>query len=164
MILGMNLRLFTQIHVAISFIAIASGLVVGVCMLTGKLLRRVTTLFLATTVLTSVTGFFFAFKGITPAVILGILSLIVLLIAFIAYYGKHLAAGWPRTYVITAMLALYLNCFVLIAQSFQKIPALHVLAPTGTEAAFKISQAVLLIVFVVWTIAAVRKFRFPLPA
>jgi hypothetical protein len=164
MILGMSTYLFTQIHVAISLVGIASGLVVAISMMMGKSLRMVTALFLITTVLTSVTGFFFPIHGVTPGIVVGILSLVVLVFTLVAYYGKHLAGGWRRTYVITAMLALYLNCFVLIAQSFQKIPSLHALAPTGTEGPFKISQLILLVVFVVLTIAADKKFRFSTPA
>jgi hypothetical protein len=159
----MSTALFTQIHVAISLIAIASGLVVALCMIVNKLLRMVTTLFLVTTVLTSVTGFFYPIHGVTPGIIVGIVSLVVLALTLIAYYGKHLIGGWRRTYIITAMFALYLNCFVLVAQSFQKIPSLHALAPTGTEGPFKIAQLILLVVFVVLTIVADKKFH-PLPA
>ena len=164
MILGMSTLLFTQIHVVISLIGIASGLVVAAGMIMGKPLRMVTALFLLTTVLTSVTGFFYPFHGVTPGIVVGVLSLVVLLFTLIAYYGKHLAGGWRRTYVITAMFALYLNCFVLVAQSFQKIPSLHALAPTGTEGPFKISQLIVLVVFVVLTIFADKKFRFSTPA
>jgi hypothetical protein len=164
MILGMSTLLFTQIHVVISLIGIASGLVVAVGMIMGKPLRMVTALFLLTTVLTSVTGFFYPFHGVTPGIVVGVLSLVVLLFTLIAYYGKHLAGGWRRTYVITAMFALYLNCFVLVAQSFQKIPSLHALAPTGTEGPFKISQLIALVLFVVLTIFADKKFRFSTPA
>jgi hypothetical protein len=159
MILGMSLRLFTQIHVAISIIAIASGLLVAFSLLTGKSLPKITSLFLITTILTSVTGFFFPFHGVTPGIIVGIVSLIVLILPVIAYYGKHLTGGWRRTYIITAMFALYLNCFVLVAQSFQKIPSLHALAPTGTEPAFKIAQLCLLLIFIVLTFGVDRKYR-----
>ena len=164
MILGMSTHLYTQIHVIISLIAIVSGLIVALGMTMGRSQPILVSVFLWMTVLTSVTGFFFPFKGVTPGIILGIVSLVVLLLTLVAYNGKHLAGGWRRTYVITAMLALYLNCFVLVAQCFQKIPALKALAPTGTEPAFKISQVVLLVVFVVWTIVADKKFRFPVPA
>jgi hypothetical protein len=164
MILGMSTTLFTQIHVAISLIAIASGLVVAIYMMIGKSLPKVTALFLITTVLTSVTGFFFPIHGVTPGIVVGILSLVVLSFTLFAYYGKHLTGGWRGTYVITAMFALYLNVFVLIAQSFQKIPSLHALAPTGTEPAFKISQVTVLVIFIAMTIIAYRKFRPPLSA
>jgi hypothetical protein len=159
MILGMSTHLYTVIHVIISLIAIASGLLAVIGMMMGKPLHAMTGLFLITTILTSVTGFFFPFHGVTPGIVVGIISLVVLLVAVIALYSKHIAGGWRRTYIITAMFALYLNCFVLIAQSFQKIPSLHALAPTGTEPAFKISQVTLLVVFVVLTIVVDKKFR-----
>jgi hypothetical protein len=161
MILGMSTSLFTQIHVAISLIAIASGLVAALGMIVGKLLRKVTTLFLVTTILTSITGFLFPYHGTTPGIVVGIVSLIVLLITVISYYGKHQAGGWRRVYVFTAMFALYLNCFVLVAQGFQKIPALHALAPTGAEPAFKFGQVAVLVIFIALTIAVDRKYRGP---
>jgi hypothetical protein len=164
MILGMSTHLYTQIHVIISLVAIVSGLLVAFGMMMGKPLPAMTALFLFTTILTSVTGFFFPFHGVTPGIIVGILSLVVLLVALIARYSRHLAGGWLRTYVISAMFALYLNVFVLVAQCFQKIPSLHALAPTGTEPAFKISQAIVLVLFVVLTIVADKKFRLFAPA
>jgi len=160
MILGMSLALYTQIHVIISLIAIASGLLVAIGMIMARSSGPMTALFLATTVLTSVTGFFFPFHGVTPGIVVGILSLVVLLLAVIARYGKHLAGGWRGTYVFTAMFALYLNVFVLVAQCFEHIPSFHALAPTGTEPPFKIAQGIVLVVFVVLTIFANKKFRF----
>jgi hypothetical protein len=164
MILGISTSLYTQIHVIISLIGIISGLVVAIGMMMAKALPKLTALFLITTILTSITGFFFPFHGVTPGIVVGILSLIVLLITLIAWYGKHLAGGWRTTFVITAMFALYFNVFVLIAQSFQKIPALHALAPTGTETPFKIAQLLALILFIVLTIVAAKKLRPPLIA
>ena len=160
MILGMSVALYTQIHVIISLIAIASGLLVAIGMIMARSSSSMTALFLFTTILTSVTGFFFPFHGVTPGIVVGVLSLVVLLLAVIARYGKHLAGGWRGTYVITAMFALYLNIFVLVAQCFEHIPSFHVLAPTGTEPPFKIAQGIVLVVFVVLTIAANKKFRF----
>jgi hypothetical protein len=128
-------------------------------MLGGKRMDRMTALFLITTVLTSVTGFFFPFHGVTPGIILGILSLIVLALCIPARYSFHLAGKWRATYVITAVIALYFNCFVLLAQSFQKIPALHALAPKGNEPPFLIAEGILLILFIVLGIQAVKKFH-----
>jgi hypothetical protein len=128
-------------------------------LLSSKRLDGWTALFLASTVATSVTGFFFPFHGVTPADVFGVLSLIVLPIAMFARYGRSLAGGWRRTYVITAMIALYLNVFVLIAQLFDKVPTLKAIAPTKTEPTFKISQLVVLVLFVVLTVAAAKKFR-----
>lgn len=159
MILGISTTLFTQIHVAISLIGIATGFIVAFGLIAGNPLPKLTALFLTTTILTSVTGFFFPFKGMTPGIVVGILSLVILAFTLLARYGKHLAGGWRRTYVITAMLALYLNFFVLIVQSFMKVPSLHALAPTGSEPPFKLVQAVTLVIFVVLTILADKKFR-----
>ena len=159
MILGMSLSLYSQIHVIISLIGIASGLLVAIGMLMARSSSPMTALFLATTVLTSVTGFFFPFHGVTPGIVVGILSLVVLLLTLIARYGKHMAGSWRGTYVITAMFALYLNVFVLVAQCFEHIPSLHVLAPTGTEPPFKIAQGIVLVLFVLLTIVAYKKFR-----
>jgi hypothetical protein len=116
-------------------------------------------LFLITTVLTSVTGFLFPFNGVTPGIILGILSMIVLVIAIIALYVGKLAGTWRGTYVISSTLALYFNFFVLIAQSFAKIPALKAIAPTQASPAFGITQVVVLVIFIVLTIRAFKKFR-----
>jgi hypothetical protein len=155
----MILRIYTQIHVLISLIGILTGLVVLFGMLAGQSLNRWTKWFLITTVLTSVTGFFFPFHGFTPAIGVGIISLIVLAIAILARYSRHLAGHWRWIYVATAMIALYMNVFVLIVQSFEKIPALHVLAPTQTEPPFKLTQLVVLALFVVLAVVAAIKFR-----
>ena len=150
---------FTLIHVLISLVGIASGLVVACGMLNSKRLDGWTAVFLTTTVLTSVTGFFFPFHGVTPAIVTGIISLAVLAPAIYARYVRHLAGGWRKTYVITALLSPYLNAFVLIVQSFQKIPALKDLAPTQSEPPFKIAQLVVLILFIALGIAAAIRFR-----
>jgi hypothetical protein len=157
MILGMTP--YTLFHVLLSLIGIATGFIVVLAMIGNKALSRMTATFLITTVLTSVTGFFFPYKGFTPGYVLGILSLIALAIGIPALYSKHLAGGWRRTFVITSVIALYFNVFVLIAQAFQKSPALHALAPTQTESPFKIAQLANLIFFIVLGIAATKKFR-----
>ena len=159
MILGMSLSLYTQIHVIISLIAIASGLLVAIGMMMARSSGPMTALFLATTVLTSVTGFFFPFHGVTPGIVVGILSLVVLLLTLIARYGKHMVGGWRGTYVITAMFALYLNVFVLVVQLFEKVPALKALAPTQTEMPFKVAQLTVLTLFLLLTVFSAIKFR-----
>jgi hypothetical protein len=159
MVFGMSLGTYTAIHVAISLIGIASGLIVLAGLLGGRLLTLWNGLFLITTVLTSVTGFGFPNTKATPGIILGILSLIVLAIAIFALYGRHLDGVWRRTYAIAAMIALYFNVFVLIAQLFEHVPSVHALAPTQTEAPFKIAQLLLLVVFAVLIGAAAKKFR-----
>src|SRR5215472_9175462 len=121
MVLGLSLQAFTTLHVAISLIAIAAGLLVLLAMIGGRDLKPLTALFLTTTALTSLTGFLFPFKGVTPGIVIGILSILVLIVAVVALYSKHLSGGWRGTYVITAMLAQYFNFFVLIVQSFEKV-------------------------------------------
>ena len=153
------MKTFTQIHVAISLIGIVTGLVVMFGLLTGKRLDRWTALFLLTTVLTSVTGFFFPFHGFTPALGVGIISMLLLIVAIIARYPGHLLGAWRWIYVITALLSLYLNVFVLIVQAFQKVPALKALAPTQSEPPFLFTQLVTLIIFIVLSIVAAIKFR-----
>jgi len=159
MVFGMSLATYTLIHVIISLIGIGSGLVVLFGMFGGKRLDGMTALFLATTALTSVTGFGFPIAHVTPGIVLGILSLIVLAIAIPARYSFRMAGKWRDVYVITAVIALYFNCFVLIAQSFLKVPALHALAPKGNEPPFAIAQGILLVLFIVAGIRAVKKFR-----
>lgn len=159
MILGMSTATFTLVHVIISLLGIGSGLVVLLGLLNRKRLDGWTAFFLATTVLTSVTGFFFPFTHLLPSHIIGIISLVVLAIAILARYGLHLAGPWRTIYVITAMIALYLNVFVAVVQSFMKVPALNELAPTQTEPPFKVAQGIVLLIFVVLTILAARNFR-----
>jgi hypothetical protein len=160
----MSLSLFTRIHVAISVIGIASGLVVVRGMLAARILRAVTALFLASTLLTCVTGFMYPFHGITPGIVIGIVSVVLLLAAILALYSFHLAGAWRWIYVVCSVMALWLNVFIFIVQSFQKIPAFHSLAPTQTEAPFKIAQLLALAIFVILGIFAVKKFHpAPLP-
>jgi hypothetical protein len=110
-------------------------------------------------VLTSATGFLFPFHGFKPSYVVGVLSLIVLALAIYARNSKRLAGGWRATYVVTAVIALYFNFFVLVVQSFEKVPALHALAPTQTEPPFKIAQLTVLVLFVVLGILATVKFH-----
>lgn len=158
MILGLSLPMFTLFHVALSLVGIASGLIVVYGFVSAKRLDRWTALFLVTTVLTSATGFLFPFKHLLPSHIVGILSLLLLAVAIVARYGRRLEGGWRRTYVACAMVALYLNCFVLVVQCFLKVPALHALAPKGNEPPFLIAQFALLAIFVWLTLVAVRRF------
>jgi len=150
----------TLAHVVISLVGLGSGFVVIWGLLTGRRLDGWTALFLAFTVATSVTGFiFFPFNGVTPGIVLGIISLVVLAIAIFARYPRHMAGPWRRVYVVAAVIAQYLNFFVLIVQSFSKVPALHDLAPTQSEPPFQITQLVALIAFVALAVAAAVKFR-----
>lgn len=159
MILGLSTSTYTLVHVLLSLAGIGSGFVVLWGLLGGKALNRWTGLFLVTTVATSVTGFGFPVEHLLPSHIIGIISLVVLGIAALARYGFRLAGGWRSIYVITALLALYLNVFVAVVQSFLKIPALKALAPTQKELPFVAAQLAVLAVFVALTIRAAKRFR-----
>jgi hypothetical protein len=157
------MALFTLVHVVISLIGIITGLVVVGGLLSGKRLDGWTGLFLLTTIVTNLTGYGFPVDRVLPSHIVGAISLVALAIACVARYGYHLAGGWRRTYVITAVVSLYLNVFVLIVQTFAKVPALRELAPTQSEPSFAISQLIVLAMFVVLGYRAVVSFR-ELPA
>jgi hypothetical protein len=159
MMLGLSLTAFTALHVIISLIAIATGLVVLAAMLANRNDPTMTALFLATTVLTSVTGFMFEFAGFTPAHLFGAISLVVLAAALFALYGRGLAGAWRPVYVGCAVFALYLNVFVLVVQSFQKIESLQALAPTQSESPFQIAQLVVLVAFGFFGFRAVKRFH-----
>ena len=155
----MTLEIYTLVHVAISLVGIASGFAVLFGLLAGKRLDGWTKLFLITTVATSVTGFFFPFHGFTPAIGVGIISLVVLAVAIFARYGRNLAGSWRWIYVVTATIALYLNVFVGIVQALQKVPALKAIAPMQTEPPFAITQLVVLVLFILIGIVAAIRFR-----
>jgi hypothetical protein len=159
MILGMTTAAFTTLHVIISLIGIAAGLLVLTAMSAGRYQPGMTTTFLLATVLTSVTGFFFHSASFGPPQVIGVISLVVLAIALYALYSQHLTGSWRGTYVVTAAIALYLNCLVGVIQAFQKIPALHALAPTQTkEPPFVIAQLLLLVLIIYLTRGALKNF------
>jgi hypothetical protein len=157
MILGMTY--FTLFHVLLSLVGILSGFVALYGLLTNRPMKRTTLWFLATTVATSFTGFGFPYHGFTPGIGIGILSLIILAAVITARYAYHLTGAWRGIYVAGAVVALYFNVFVLVVQSFQKIPSLHALAPKGSEPLFAATQAVVLIFFIVVGILSIRRFR-----
>ena len=161
MMLGMSLSTFTLVHVVISLVGIGSGLIVAYGFLTGKRLDLMTALFLATTALTSITGFMFPFEHLLPSHKVGILSLVILAVAIPARYAFHMAGHWRWIYVVGAVLALYFNVFVLVVQSFMKVPALKAMAPTQTEPPFVVAQVTVLLIFLGLGFFAVRK---PLPS
>jgi hypothetical protein len=158
MIFGMTTETFTLVHVLISLVGIGSGLIVVFGLVGGKRLDRWTTVFLATTVATSVTGFGFPFEHLLPSHKVGIISLIVLAVTILARYAFHLSGGWRRIYVIGAVIALYLNVFVAVVQAFQKVPALKAMAPTQSEPPFLIAQIAVLLLFVVLAIVSAKRF------
>ncbi|HEY2457033.1 MAG TPA: hypothetical protein VGI13_07030 [Candidatus Acidoferrum sp.] len=157
--MSLGLTIFTVVHVLLSLIGILAGFVVVYGLITAKRMDGWTATFLWTTILTSVTGFLFPFHKLLPSHILGILSLIALAIAVFARYRRRLAGGWNRAYAISAVIALYFNVFVLVAQLFQKVPALKALAPTQSEPPFKIAQLAVLIIFVLIGIFSAVRFR-----
>ena len=153
------MNLFTLVHVLVSLAGLATGLVVLGGWLGGMAFPRWTVLFLSTTMLTNVTGFFFPFKGVTPGIVVGVLSLLLLAVAVYALAVRKLVGPWRKIYVITAHTTLYLNFFVLVAQLFQHTPALKALAPTQSEPAFAAAQAVVFLLFLILGFAAVKNFR-----
>ena len=159
MIWGLTTSAFTTLHTVISLIGIASGLVVPYGLLHNRWLPRWNPLFLAATIATSVTGFGFPFDHILPSHKVGILSLGLLAVALVAFYAFHLGGGWRRTCVIWVLVCLYLNVFVLVVQLFEKVPALHALAPTQKEPPFAVSQVIVLAIFAVLTFRAAKRYR-----
>jgi hypothetical protein len=161
MILGLSIQAFTLLHVVISLIAIASGLIVLFAMIGSERVPGWTALFLLTTILTSLTGFLFPIHGFTPGLGVGATSIVILAIALYALYGKHLGGVWRWLYVVTAVAALYFNVLVLIVQAFQKVSFLKPLAPTQSEPPFVIAQAAAMLLFIVLgALAALAVFRF----
>lgn len=158
-----NLPAFTLVHVVLSLVGILAGLVVVGGLMAGMLFRSWTGAYLATTVLTNATGFFFPFRTLLPSHILGGLSLLLLPLAMGALYWKRLAGRARAVFVVTAVTALYFNVFVLVVQLFQKFPMLIAVAPTQQSPAFGITQALILAVFVLLGRAAWRGFT-PAPA
>src|SRR6201999_2204183 len=161
MLLGLSLSAFTTLHVVISLIAIVAGLVVMFGMLGPYHAGGLTGLFLLLTILTSVTGFMFPFNGVTPGIVIGILSCVLLAVACLALYSMKLAGPWRWIYLLTALVSLYLNVFVLVIQSFLKIPPLHELAPGNPPAgpAFAVVQGIVLVFFVVMIVRVWRRFH-----
>jgi hypothetical protein len=164
MVIGLSLAAFTILHVLISLVAIAAGIVVVAGMLRADRLPGWTAIFLALTMLTSLTGFLFPIKDFTPALGTGIVSVAILLVALWALYGGHLTGAWRWIYVVSAVAALYLNVLVLIVQAFLKVPPLHALAPKGSEPPFMAAEALALIVFALLGLLALRRFYPPKPA
>lgn len=159
MILGMSTSAFTMLHVVISLAGIGSGAIVLFGMFTERSFRGWTDLFLATTVLTSVTGFFFHSASFGPPHVIGAISLVILAVAMTALYGFRLAGVWRWVYISGAVGALYLNVFVAVVQAFQKLSLLQPLAPTQSEPPFLIAQIVVLAIFVALGIGATKRFR-----
>ena len=161
MVLGLSLATFTTVHVLISLVGLVAGLIVLFGMVSDRQMPGWTALFLLTTVLTSVTGFFFPVTGILPSHVVGIISLCVLAFALVGIYAKHLAGSWRWIYVVSAVTALYLNSFVAVVQSFQKVSFLQPLAPTQAEPPFVIAQLAVMLFFAALGALALRRFHPP---
>jgi hypothetical protein len=161
---GIPTDLFLEFHVIVSLVGMVSGLVVLYGLLSGAALGGWTALFLVTTILTSVTGFPLPPFGFDPPRAVGTLSLVLLAVAVAAYYVFHLSGAWRWVYVVTAMMALYLNVFVGVIQAFAKLPFLHALAPTGSEPPFLVVQVLVLVAFVALGFLSVKKFHPALQA
>jgi hypothetical protein len=161
--MSFGLALLTAVHVAVSLVGIVSGLVVAYGLWRAKRFDGWTTTFLATTVATSVTGFFFPVEQFLPSHAVGILSLVVLAVAVWARYPRHLAGPWRLAYVLSAVAALYFNVFVLVVQLFRKVPSLNELAPTQTEPPFAVAQVIVLAAFVVIAVGGAVRFRISAP-
>src|SRR5215470_17393905 len=159
MILGISIGAFTILHVIITLVAIGSGLIVVGGMFASHRLPVTTALFLFTTALTCATGFLFPVHGFTPALGVGILTCVILAVALFALYKERLVGAWRWVYAIAAIASLYLNIFVLVVQSFVKVSALNALAPTQSEPPFAVTQAVVLVIFILIALIAVVKFR-----
>jgi len=164
MILGMSTGAFTLLHVAISLIAIACGVVVTIGMWRAQRVPLWTAVFLVTTVATSVTGFLFHSKSFGPPHVVGVISLLILALALVALYGYRLTGAWRWIYVAGALAAFYLNVFVAVVQAFQKLPFLNALAPKGSEPPFAITQLLVLAGFIALGIIAARRFHPGEPA
>jgi hypothetical protein len=159
MIFGLSFENFTLLHVIISLVGIGSGIIVLFAMLGGRDSPALTALFLAATVLTSVTGFLFPFTTLLPSHIVGILSLVLLAAALAGLYVFRLGGVWRWVYVVCAVAALYLNIFVGVVQAFQKLSVLQPLAPTQSEPPFIVAQSAVLLIFAVLGFVAVRRFH-----
>ena len=160
----MDSQAFTLFHVVISLIAIVAGLIVLYGLLAANRMAAMTLVFLVTTIATSVTGFFFHRDHLLPSHVVGIISLVVLALTTFSLYGGKLRGLWRPVYVIGAVISLYLNVFVLVVQSFLKVPALHELAPNGSEPPFAIAQGVVLTAFIVLGVLAVKRFHPAMPS
>lgn len=158
MILGTSLQAFTVLHVVICIVELLSGIVVVLQLLAGRR-SALTGLFMVTAALTTITGFLFPFHGITPGIVLGFVSLPLLLLAAISLYGGRVHGVWRTFYVLSVLAVLYLDAFVAVVQSFEKIGPLHALAPTGKEAPFAVAQGVVLLIFIVVGYLALKRFR-----
>lgn len=159
MILGMPVSAFILLHVALSLAGIFTGCIVSAGLLASRRLPMWTAAFFATTLLTSLTDFLFPVPGLDPARVVGLISLAVLAAALLALYGLRHMGPWRWIYVLSALLAFYLNVFVAVVQAFEKISALRVLAPTQKEPPFQVAQLLVLAAFILLGVLGLRRFH-----
>ena len=159
MILGLSLPTFTLIHVLITFVAILSGLAMVRGLLRSDRMDTTTLVFIVFSALTNLTGFLFPIHGQTPALVLGLVSSVTMVVMIVARYMFGMRGFWRPVYVVTALLTLWYNVFVLIVQSFQKVAFLHALAPAGGGPVFGAVQLAGVVLFVVWGWLAMKRFR-----
>ncbi|MGA2651694.1 MAG: hypothetical protein ABSF28_14275 [Terracidiphilus sp.] len=159
MLQSLHVMQFTYLHVFLSVVGLGAGVFVVLGFFSSKKFSILTATFIVSTFLTSLSGFLFPFHGVTPGIVLGVLSIIDLFVAIYALYAKKLAGVWRTTYVISACVALYFNFFVLVAQAFDKFRALHSIAPSQTSPGFVIAQLALLVLFILITIRSVQRFH-----
>jgi hypothetical protein len=159
MILGLSLVQFTFLHVFLSIVGLGAGVFIVFGLITSRRLRILTDLFMVTNVLTDVTGFLFPNDKLTPGIVVGFLSTIALIVALLALYIKKLQGSSRGAYVVSVCIAFYLNVFVLFAQLFGKVAVLKALAPTPSSPAFLVTQAIVLVIFIVITVSSFKKFH-----
>lgn len=159
MVLGMNLVLFTRLHVMVSLIGLGAGFLMAFGMIRGKRWAVMTAVFVVTTALTCLSGFFFPFVRVTPGIVLGAIALAALAIASVARYGKRMAGRWRTAWVVFSMIAFYLNFFIFIVQLFDKTPRIVAMGAIQKETLFAAVQLGALVGFILWTIKAARQFK-----
>lgn len=151
---------YTWFHTLLSIVALIAGAVAIKGLLNSRVTPIWTEIYLVTAILTSATGF--GFPGpFTPAKVVGTICLILLAIALLALYVFKLRGPWRWLYVIGIAVSTYFDYFVLVAQLFNKVPALKALAPTQSEPPFAVAEVIVLAIFVWLAVQAVRKFHPP---
>jgi hypothetical protein len=148
-----------QFHVLISLVAMIAGVILLYRLLAGGPIKTVTAVFLATMIVTDITGYPLAPFGFDPPRVVGTLSLLLLAGSVVAFYVFHLVGAWRWIFCATAVAAFYLDVFVGVVQSFQKLPFLKALAPTQSEPPFIVAQVIVLVAFVALGVATVWKYR-----
>lgn len=154
----------TVFHVLVSLVAIVAGIPVVHGFLRSQIYPGWTRIYIVTTALTLITSFLFPFNGFTPAIGVGIICVLIFIPVLYAKYRSSLTGIWRFVYVVGSVALLYFNCFVLIVQSFLKVPALHALAPQGSEPPFLVAQVVLLVAAIAFGAFSVRRFQVGAPA